>query len=97
MEQRLRFKETLTWRAGRAIPVAELLRRLKALSAELKELDQEKTDTTSLTSTAKELVGSHLVNHKEASVKAWTAVCLADVLQICAPDAPYTPAQLKVE
>lgn len=90
------FNEPLSWRAGKAIPTSELLRRLDVLSKELAEMDQEETDKDSLTKVAKELAGQNLLNHKDRGVRAFTACCLVDVLKICAPDAPFTPSQLKV-
>jgi sister-chromatid-cohesion protein PDS5 len=92
----LRFNEPLSWRAGKAIPTAELLRRLETLSAELREMDQEQSDKDSLTKVAKELVGQNLIGHKDRGVRALTACCLVDVLKICAPDAPFTATQLRV-
>jgi sister chromatid cohesion protein PDS5 len=92
----LKFNEPLSWRAGKAIPTAELLRRLEALSAELREMDQEQSDKDSLTKVAKELVGQNLIGHKDRGVRALTACCLVDVLKICAPDAPFTATQLRV-
>lgn len=92
----LTFNEPLSWRAGKPIATAELLRRLDDLSSELREMDQEETDKDSLTKVAKELAGHNLLNHKDKGVRAFTACCLVDVLKICAPDAPFTPTQLKV-
>lgn len=92
----LTFNEPLSWRAGKPIPTGELLRRLDALSSELREMDQEETDKDSLTKVAKELAGHNLLSHKDKGVRAFTACCLVDVLKICAPDAPFTPTQLKV-
>lgn len=92
----LTFNEPLSWRAGKPIPTAELLRRLDALSTELREMDQEETAKESLTKVAKELAGHNLLSHKDKGVRAFTACCLVDVLKICAPDAPFTPTQLKV-
>lgn len=90
------FDEPLSWRAGKAIPVGELLRRLEELQKEMMEMEQDETDKGSLTKVAKELVGTNLLHHKDRGVRAWTAACLVDVLRICAPDAPFTPQQLKV-
>ena len=92
----LQFDEPLTWRAGKAIPVGELLRRLEELQKEMMDMEQDETDKDSLTKVAKELVHANLLHHKDKGVRAWTAACLVDVLRICAPDAPFTPAQLKV-
>ena len=92
----LQFNEPLSWRAGKAIAVGELLRRLQALAKEMKAMDQEETERESLTGVAKELVSPNLLAHKDKGVRAWTAHCLVDVLRLCAPNAPYTGPQLKV-
>lgn len=91
----LRFKEPLSWRAGKAIPVAELLRRLETFAKELRDLDQEEVERDSLLTSAKELASQQLLAHKDRGVKAWTASCLVDILRLCAPDAPYTGKELK--
>ncbi|KAH8801476.1 armadillo-type protein [Xylogone sp. PMI_703] len=91
----LKFNEPLSWRAGKPIATGELLRRLDALSNELREMDQEETDKNSLTKVAKELAGQHLLGHKDRGVRAFTACCLVDVLKLCAPDAPFTGSQLR--
>ncbi|KAM3083145.1 Sister chromatid cohesion protein pds5 [Clarireedia jacksonii] len=91
----LSFNEPLSWRAGKPIATATLLDRLKRLASELRELDQEEVDKSSLTEVAKELAAQNLLNHKDNGVKAWTACCLVDILKLCAPDAPYTQTQVK--
>ncbi|RQM06379.1 hypothetical protein DH86_00001188, partial [Scytalidium sp. 3C] len=91
----LKFNEPLSWRAGKPIATGELLRRLDALSNELREMDQEATDKNSLTKVAKELAGQHLLGHKDRGVRAFAACCLVDVLKLCAPDAPFTGSQLR--
>ena len=94
--QGLQFNEPLSWRAGKPITVAELLRRLQALSKELRGLDQEDDVRDSLTKVAKELAHTHLLAHKDKGVRAWTGCCLVDILRLCAPAAPYTGEQLRV-
>lgn len=91
----LQFDETLSWRAGKPIATGELLRRLEKLSKELVDMDQETVDKDSLTKVAKELAAHNMLAHKEGGVKAFTASCLVDILKLCAPDAPFTPSQLK--
>src|SRR5436190_17057442 len=93
---RLRFNEPLSWRAGKAIPVADLLRRLESLASELHRLEQEETDRGSLTKVSQELANGHLLGHRDKGVRAWTACCVVDILRLCAPDAPFTANQLKV-
>ena len=92
----LQFKEPLTWRAGKPIAIGDLLRRLQALSKEMRLMDQEENDRKSFTHVAKELASPNLLAHKDKGVRAWTACCLVDILRLCAPDAPYTGPQLKV-
>ncbi len=92
----LQFNEPLSWRAGKPISTADLLRRLQALSREMREMEQEENERDSFTKVAKELVSPNLLAHKDKGVRAWTACCLVDILRLCAPDAPYTGQQLKV-
>ncbi|KAI1771370.1 armadillo-type protein [Hypoxylon cercidicola] len=91
----LQFDEPLSWRAGRPIATGELLRRLEKLSKELVDLDQETIDKESLNHVAKELASPNLLSHREAGVKAFVAACVVDILKLCAPEAPFTPKQLK--
>ena len=92
----LQFNEPLTWRPGKPIPIDTLLKRLDKLTKELSEMDQETTDPSSLTKVAKEGASHQLLNHKDKGVRAYTACCVVDILRLCAPDAPFTPSQLKV-
>ena len=92
----LRFKEDLSWRAGKSIAIADLLRRLQALHKEMRDMEQEENERDSFTKVAKDLASPNLLAHKDKGVKAWTACCLVDILRLCAPDAPYTGQQLKV-
>lgn len=91
----LQFNEVLSWRAGKPIATGELLRRLEKLSKELADMDQETVDKESLHGVAKDLASHNLLAHKEPGVKAFVASCLVDVLKLCAPEAPFTPKQLK--
>jgi len=95
-ENALQFHEPLSWKAGKPIPTGTLITRLKALSKELVALEQEAVDRDSLATPAKELVSVGLLQHKDNGVKAYTACCLADMLRLHAPDAPYTAVQLRV-
>lgn len=92
----LRFNEPLSWRAGKPIAIADLLRRLQALFKEMRGMAQEENERESFTKVAKELANPNLLGHKDKGVKAWTACCLVEILRLCAPDAPYTGPQLKV-
>ena len=92
----LQFEDTLTWRAGKAIPVADLLVRLQKLAAELRKFDLDQVDSRAFTTLAHDLANANLLGHKDKGVRAWTVSCIVDVLKICAPDAPFLEAQLKV-
>ncbi|KAK3322170.1 putative SPO76 protein [Apodospora peruviana] len=92
---KLQFKEPITWRPGKAIPIDQLLKRLDRLSKELGEMDQELTDIDSLNKIAKDVASHQLLSHKDKGVRAYTACCIVDILRLCAPDAPFTPSQLK--
>lgn len=92
----LQFNEPLSWRAGKPIAVADLLRRLQALFKEMRGMEQEENERDSFTNVAKDLASPNLLGHKDKGVKAWTACCLVEILRLCAPDAPYTGQQLKV-
>lgn len=92
----LRFKEPLSWRAGKQIPVNDLLKRLQALATELKDADQEEIIKETLAGPAVELASPNLLAHKDKGIRAWTACCLADIFRLCAPEAPFTAKQLKV-
>ena len=92
----LQFNESLSWRAGKPIAIADLLRRLQALSKEMREMEQDEDEKDSFIRVAKELASPNLLAHKDKGIRAWTACCLVDILRLCAPDAPYTATQLKV-
>lgn len=92
----LQFSEPLTWRPGKPIALDTLLKRLSTLAKELEEMDQEVTDPNSLTKVAKEVASHQLLTHKDKGVRAYAACCVVDILKLCAPDAPFTPTQMKV-
>ena len=93
--QPLEFNEPLTWRPGKAIPVTELLRRLKALAEELASMEQEDAHRESLVPKAQELASPLLISHKDKGVKAYTMLCIVEMFRLLAPDAPYKGGQLK--
>lgn len=92
----LKFKEPITWRPGKAIPIDQLLKRLEKLSSELSDMDQETVDEAPLNKIAKEVASHQLLSHKDKGVRAYIACCIVDILRLCAPNAPFTPSQLKV-
>ncbi|KAM0284380.1 hypothetical protein ACHAQH_001956 [Verticillium albo-atrum] len=92
----LQFDEELTWRVGRPIAVSVLLKRLEKLSEELGRLEQDHVDLESLSDVCEALGQRNLLAHKDQGVRAYTASCIADVLQLSAPNAPFTPDQLQM-
>ncbi|KAL0075804.1 hypothetical protein J3Q64DRAFT_1369537 [Phycomyces blakesleeanus] len=93
--QSLQFKEKLL-QGSKAVKVSDLIKRLSDLQTELKALQQETVEKNSLTSVAKDLVTNAILKHENKTVKAITACCLADILRLFAPDAPYSNLELKV-
>ncbi|GKT52398.1 smad nuclear-interacting protein 1 [Colletotrichum spaethianum] len=92
----LQFDEELTWKPGKPIPTTELLNRLQTLSEELSGLDQDTVDVESLNDVAHALGQRNLLAHKDKGVRAYATVCIADILRLCAPDAPFTADQTKM-
>ncbi|KAK7205746.1 armadillo-type protein [Myxozyma melibiosi] len=91
----LKFDKPLAPKAGKPIAIGELLKRLQAVHGELQRFDQSAVDLASLQKVAKDLVSSNLLRHKDKGVRAYTACCLADILRLFAPDAPYTMTELQ--
>ncbi|KAJ2706085.1 Sister chromatid cohesion protein pds5, partial [Coemansia spiralis] len=79
----------------KAVAVAELYKQLKRLSKELNGLEQETVDTQSLDAVTKQLVAPALLRHKEPGVVAYVSCCVADILRLYAPEAPYTEDEIK--
>ncbi|KAJ7810116.1 armadillo-type protein, partial [Mycena leptocephala] len=72
-----------------------LIKKLQALHRELADMEQELVDVNSLGVVRKELINSSILLHKDRGVKAYAACCLADILRLTAPDAPYTQGELR--
>ena len=92
----LSFSQSLTWRPGKAIPVADLLSRLEELSDQLRAYDEDQVDSGKFASLAQDLTNALLLGHKDKGVRAWAISCVVDVLKACAPEAPFSDGQLKV-
>lgn len=92
----LDFNDTLTWKAGKAIPVAELLTRLNKLGALLRQHDEDHVDQQAFRSLATDLSNPQILGHKDRGVRALSMVCISDLLRICAPNAPLQTRELKV-
>lgn len=92
----LDFDEPLSWRAGKAISVTELLSALEKLSNELRKLEQEDVESDSYKVLARDLANTNLIGHKDKGVRAWAICCIVDVLRLCAPEAPFVGDALRV-
>lgn len=89
---KLKFQEKLVGRTTTSTDV--LLKKLKALHTELAELEQDRLEKDALRSVGQELIHQSILLHKDKGVKAYAACCIADVLRLSAPDAPYKPNEL---
>lgn len=90
--KKLKFHDRLT---TKNVTTDALQKRLKALHTELAAMDQETVDTKSLDTVRRDLMNTSILLHKDRGVKAYAACCLADLLRLYAPDAPYTQAELR--
>ena len=90
--QKLKFYDKLV---GKGLSTDALLKKLKNLHTQLADLDQDRVDTATLATVRKELIHNTILLHKDRGVKAYAACCLADILRLFAPDAPYTHNELR--
>ncbi|KAG9124967.1 hypothetical protein FRC07_009533 [Ceratobasidium sp. 392] len=72
-----------------------LVKKMRALHTELASIDQDNVDTNTLQGIRKELISTSILLHKDKGVRALAACCIADLLRLYAPDAPYTAPELK--
>ena len=91
----INFDEPLSWRAGKAIAVADLLERLQSLQSELTNYEEDDVDRAAFARLGSDLASGNLLGHKDKGVRAWAVACVVDLLRICAPNAPFTGPQLK--
>jgi sister-chromatid-cohesion protein PDS5 len=89
---KLKFTDKLV---GPRLSTDALLKKLKALAEQLAALDQETVEIRSLGSVHKDVAHQSLLLHKDQGVRAHAACCLADLLRLYAPDAPYTEHELR--
>ncbi len=64
----------------------------------MKEREQEEVEgqAKNLSSVAAALVHSSVIHNKDKDVKLQAACCLADIIRLFAPEAPYDEKQLEV-
>ena len=90
-QAKLKFREKLIVK-GQSTDV--LLKKLKTLTTELMNMDQE-VDAKSLDTVRKDLINRSLLLHKDRGVKAYVSCCIADMLRVYAPNAPYSQGELQ--
>ncbi|CRK92889.1 CLUMA_CG006304, isoform A [Clunio marinus] len=74
----------------------ELIRRLKALSLTLQAMGQDDENFSRYTPLAVHLVKDFFLSHDSKDVQLLVACCIADILRVFAPEAPYKePDQIK--
>ncbi|KAI8082933.1 armadillo-type protein [Halteromyces radiatus] len=88
----LKFDEPLI--SARTIKVDVLTSRLLKLHKELQGFEQQQVDLSSLNSVAKDLIQKKILQHNSTTVSAIAACCIADILRLFAPDAPYNNKEL---
>lgn len=75
----------------------ELIRRLKALTNMLQSMGQDDGLYQAYIPLALHLADEHFLTHPSRDVQLLIACCIADVLRVYAPEAPYKdPEQVKV-
>ncbi|KAL7420002.1 Sister chromatid cohesion protein pds5 [Cryptotrichosporon argae] len=89
---KLDFKEAIVQKGA---STDALLKRLKTLNGKLAVLEQDHVDVKSLDKVRKQLIDDVVLHHKDKGVKAYAAVCIADVLRLYAPEAPYTADEIR--
>ncbi|KAJ2616184.1 Sister chromatid cohesion protein pds5 [Coemansia sp. RSA 1365] len=96
--QELSFRPKLFAGASqkKTVPTSELYKQLKKLSKELNGLQQETVDTQSLDAVTKQLLVPALLKHSEQGVVAYVTCCIADVLRLYAPEAPYNDEEVRM-
>ena len=70
----------------------------EGLSQYLKDLEQDESERRdkNLDSVASALVHSSIMQNKDKDVRLQAACCLADIIRLFAPEAPYDEKQLEV-
>ena len=60
-------------------------------------IDQDHVDRSELIGLADQLAASGLIKHKDRAVRVLVACCIANILRLFAPDAPYSVEQFEVQ
>ncbi|ORY83920.1 hypothetical protein BCR37DRAFT_378936 [Protomyces lactucae-debilis] len=92
---RSKLKAELAWNQVKSLNVGELLKKVKTLATQLAELNQDQISLDTLRPLAAQFATGELLQHKNKGVTAYAACCVADILRLSAPDAPFSQTQLK--
>ena len=92
--RKLKFQEKLLVRTSSTDVLLKKLKTLYAELAELEQLEQVASGGYDLGSVRRELVHQSILLHKDKGVKAYAACCIAEVLRLGAPEAPYEQHEL---
>ncbi|CAK9438111.1 uncharacterized protein LODBEIA_P24230 [Lodderomyces beijingensis] len=91
----LSFDKPILSTIKRSISTKEQLARVSELHEKLSNLeDAEVDDLDSLRPYALELIDKKLLNHTSVGVQAFVCCCIADILRLFAPNAPYSEEEL---
>ncbi|WRT64749.1 uncharacterized protein IL334_001683 [Kwoniella shivajii] len=93
---KLDFKEAIFSKGSKRDASEVVLKRIKILRQKLSVLEQDAVDLRSLDPIRKQLIHQDILIHKDRGVKAYAACCMADMLRLYAPDAPYSESQLSL-
>jgi hypothetical protein len=80
-----------------AMRITDIVNELKEMHSKLAALEQEAFDDShreQLTPIAKGLIADGLLQHSDRTVRLLSACCIAQILRLFAPDAPYSSIQL---
>ncbi|CAE6505628.1 unnamed protein product [Rhizoctonia solani] len=90
--RKLKFSDKIV---TKGLTTDALVKKMKTLHSELASMDQDNVDTNTFQGVRKELISTTILLHKDKGVRALAACCIADLLRLYAPDAPYTAPELK--
>lgn len=79
--------------------VTETVLELKALHEGLSSIEQDHFEShqSTLDPISRGIVKDEFVKHSDAAIRLLASCCLANILRLYAPNAPYTSTQLKVK
>jgi sister-chromatid-cohesion protein PDS5 len=92
--KKLLFQDKIVSTATNPITTKELQTRLIVLQKELSSLEQNEVDLVSLEEVKDNLINKKLLKNPNKGIQINVACCLADILRLYAPNAPYSISNL---